>query len=87
MPTNVPLPISLPYFCNPTELPDTQPSVDEIERATVFLPTIRDARRDRIVLVRDCFVVKYGRGVTENEGQALLFLAHHSFIHAPRLFQ
>jgi hypothetical protein len=54
--------------------------------ATSNLPTIRDPRHGRVVLVKGSFVVKYGTLVTGNEGHALLFLEKHPFIPAPRLY-
>ncbi|OAA54601.1 Protein kinase-like domain protein [Niveomyces insectorum RCEF 264] len=83
---SIPLPTPLPYFCDPTQLPGVLPSADEIEHAEAILPTIRDPRQDRIVLIRGCFVVKYGTYVTENEGQAILFLAKHTFVPTPPLY-
>ncbi len=88
VPAVVPSPTALPYFCDPTELPDALPTLDEIERATQNLPTIRDPRYSRIVVVKGHFVVKYGVGVhmAENEGHALLFIEKHKFIPAPKLY-
>ncbi|KAL2885058.1 Phosphotransferase enzyme family protein [Ceratocystis lukuohia] len=83
---NMPSPTQLPYFCNPTELTDTLPTLDEIEHTAVRLLTMRNPQLDCVVLVRGCFVVKYGKHVAENEGQALLFLAHHSCIPIPQLY-
>lgn len=75
---------TVPYFCDSTELPDTLPTSDEIEQAVVSLPTIRDLEHGRIVLVKGCFVVKYGVYVSENEGYVLLFLQKHQFVPAPK---
>jgi hypothetical protein len=86
LPSAIPLAPPLPYFCDPANLPDALPTLSEIEMATSNLPTIRDPRHGRIVLVKGCFVVKYGTLVTENEGHALLFLEKHPFIPAPRLY-
>ena len=84
LPSVIPLPTPLPYFCDPANLPDALPTPGEIEIATSNLPTIRDPRHGRIVLVKGCFVVKYG--TLENEGHALLFFEKHPFIPAPRLY-
>jgi aminoglycoside phosphotransferase (APT) family kinase protein len=54
--------------------------------ATLSLPTIRDPRYGRIVIVKGCFVVKYGMLMTENEGHALLLLEKYIIIPAPRLY-
>ncbi|KAI0411102.1 phosphotransferase family protein [Xylaria grammica] len=77
---------TLPYFCDPTELPDALPTLNEIERASVSLPSIRNPDLDRIVLAKGRFVVKYGVHVSENEGHALLFLQNHAFIPSPKLY-
>ncbi|KAI0532884.1 hypothetical protein GGR58DRAFT_517372 [Xylaria digitata] len=77
---------TLPYFCDPTGLPDTLPTSNKIEHAAVNLPTIRDPELDRIVLVNGCFVVKNEVHISENECSALLFLQKHQFIPAPKLY-
>ena len=79
-------PTTLPYFCDAAKLPVALLSSSEIETATLILPTIRDPRFGRIVLVKGCFVVKHGVQVTENEGHALLFLENHPLIPAPQLY-
>jgi aminoglycoside phosphotransferase (APT) family kinase protein len=82
----IPSPAALPYFCDSVELPDTLPTLDEIEQATESLTTIRDPRYNRIVVVKGRFVVKYGIHIAENEGHALLFIEKHKFIPAPKLY-
>ncbi|KAH6847087.1 kinase-like domain-containing protein [Chaetomium sp. MPI-CAGE-AT-0009] len=79
---------TLPFFCDPAELPGPLPSLDEIVTADHTFPIIVDDGSQRVVLVREKFVVKYGTGrhVTENEGHALLLLAQYPSIPAPRLY-
>lgn len=79
-------PHTLPYFRDPGQLPGPLPMSTEIEAATASLPTIRDPRFGRVVVVRERFIVKYGTHVLENEGFALLFLEEHPSIPAPRLY-
>ncbi len=80
---------SLPYFCDPSELPAPLPTIPEIEASTHSLQTPNiELRYHRVVLVRNKFVVKFGRPpwMTENEGDALLLLRQHPTIPAPRLY-
>ncbi|KAK4096464.1 hypothetical protein N658DRAFT_501566 [Parathielavia hyrcaniae] len=81
-------PQTLPYFCDASELPGPLPSLSEIEAADHTLPGIYDRRYQRIVAVRERFVVKYGVApwVFENEGHALLLLQKHPSIPVPRLY-
>jgi hypothetical protein len=84
--TAIPPPTPLPYFCTSIHLPAPLPTQDDIKAAASNLPTLRDPRYGRIVVVNGCFVVKYGINVTENEGYALLFLENHSFVPTPQLY-
>lgn len=76
---------TLPYFRDAAQLPGPLPTRDEIEAVTARLPSNRDPRFRQIVVVRDCFVVKHGVHVDENEGHALLFVEKHLSVPAPRL--
>ncbi|KAA8624993.1 Phosphotransferase enzyme family protein [Pyrenophora tritici-repentis] len=68
-------PAQLPYQKSPDLLPAPQPSESQFsESATVFQD---DVQYHRVVAVDSHFIVKYGRGVTKNEGQVLLSLKHH----------
>ncbi|KAI1954125.1 hypothetical protein LOZ57_000475 [Ophidiomyces ophidiicola] len=80
--------VTLPYFRDASLLPGPLPTDEEIEAATTTLPSIRDPKYGRIVLIRNKFVVKYGRTLihVENEGYALLFIEKHLSIPAPRLY-
>ncbi|KAI2034111.1 hypothetical protein LOZ47_005199 [Ophidiomyces ophidiicola] len=62
--------VTLPYFRDASLLPGPLPTDEEIEAATTTLPSIRDPKYGRIVLIRNKFVVKYGRTLihVENEG-------------------
>lgn len=79
---------TLPFLCDPDELPGPLPSLDEILAADQTFPILAEDRYERVVLVREKFVVKYGvsRCVSENEGHALLLLAKYPSIPAPRLY-
>lgn len=80
-------PVPLPYFRHPDELPAALPTSNEIETALATLPTTRHPEFDgRLVVIRKHFVVKYGQRVTENEGNALLFIEKHLSIPTPRLY-
>ncbi|CAI6091437.1 unnamed protein product [Clonostachys chloroleuca] len=76
-------PVKLPYFCNSAGLPGPLPTPDEIQDAS---------RRHGwgssggVCVIRGIFLVKYGVKVTENEGNALLFVEEHLNISAPRLY-
>jgi len=77
---------SLPYYRELDQLPGPLPEQQEIHEATKTLPTIRDPEYGgRLVVVRELFVVKYGRHVSKNEGYALLFIEQRLSIPAPRL--
>lgn len=77
--------LMLPYFGETSCLPGPLPTKQDIEDAEP-LPSIYPAEYRRNVLVRGQFVVKYGSGVKENEGQALLALERVSSIPSPRLY-
>lgn len=68
-------PAPLPYLKAPDQLPAPLPTESRFfESTTVFR---NDASYHRVVAVEPHFIVKYGRGVKEIEGQVLLFLEHH----------
>jgi len=79
---------TLPFFCDPGKLPGPRPSLDEILAADQTFPGIADDSFQRVVLVREKYIVKYGVSpwVSENEGHALLMLAKYPSIPAPRLY-
>ncbi|KAL2137607.1 hypothetical protein VTI28DRAFT_8878 [Corynascus sepedonium] len=79
---------TLPFFCNPDLLPGPLPSLDEIVAASQTFPGNSDCRYQRVALVREKFVVKYGVSpwVSENEGHALLLLAKYRSIPVPQLY-
>ncbi|KAG7288259.1 hypothetical protein NEMBOFW57_007790 [Staphylotrichum longicolle] len=62
--------------------------MDEIVAADQTFPGIADDTYQRVVLVRERLVVKYGvpAWVSENEGHALLLLAKYPSVPAPRLY-
>lgn len=79
------LPVQLPYYRS-TIPQDDLPTKLEIENAITKLPCIRDPRFMRVIAIVDKYVVKYGSQVSENEGNALLYLERELDIPAPRLY-
>jgi serine/threonine protein kinase len=77
--------VTLPYYRERHLLPADLPTKREIEESE-DLPCIRDRRYGRVVVIGQLFVVKYGTGISENEGHALLFVEEHLRIPAPRLY-
>ena len=83
-----PAPLKLPYFRDAAELPGPLPDPLEIRNTPKSdLTSRRNAWEDRagMCLIRDIYVVKFGIDVTENEGNALIFIEKHLKIPAPRL--
>ncbi|OJD11464.1 hypothetical protein AJ78_07770 [Emergomyces pasteurianus Ep9510] len=78
-------PVQLPYFRNSEDLPGPLPTKEDIRSSTTFLG---DRVAQKMVRVGQHFIVKYGHGASENEGQNLLFVEHHlcTIVHAPRLY-
>lgn len=80
--------IQLPYFRNPDQLPCPLPTTKEIKAGRV-VPTNREhfsTDHGHVAVVGDCFAVKYGRYIRENEGYALLLLEKYPSIPAPQLY-
>ncbi|KUI71218.1 hypothetical protein VM1G_07101 [Cytospora mali] len=77
--------MSLPYFANASSLPAPLPTDDDLESAEP-LPSIYPPEFRCNVCVKDVFVVKYGSGVKENEGWALLALERFPSIPSPKLY-
>lgn len=85
----IPTSVKLPYFRDVTELPGPLPTPVEIRAATKSgLSPRRNAWGDGggVCLIRDVYIVKFGAKVTENEGNALLFIEENMDISAPRLY-
>jgi hypothetical protein len=68
-------PVQLPYLKPPDLLPAPLPSESRFFESTDVFQN--DTSYHRVVAVEPHFIVKYGRGVKEIEGQVLLFLEHH----------
>ena len=80
--------IKLPYLRPPDQLPRHLPSTDEIlggKRIPINRETM-SSESGRVVIVGDCFVVKYGVNIRENEGYALLLLENYPSIPSPQLY-
>jgi hypothetical protein len=68
------VPAQLPYLKPPDLLPAPLPSESRFFESTAVFRD--DTSYHRVVAVEPHFIVKYGRGVEEIEGQELLFLEH-----------
>ncbi|KAF2254780.1 hypothetical protein BU26DRAFT_514632 [Trematosphaeria pertusa] len=68
-------PAQLPYLKPPDLLPAPLPMESRFFESTAVFRN--DTSYHRVVAVEPHFIVKYGRGVKEIEGQVLLFLEHH----------
>ncbi len=77
-------PIALPFLRDSTSLPSPLPSKADIENSTIILR--HDTSYHKVVVVGPHFLVKYGRGVEQCEGDTLYFIEHHLKILAPRLY-
>ena len=77
-------PLTLPYLRDSTPLPSPLPSKADIENSTVVLR--HDTSYHRVVAVGQHFLIKYGRGVEQREGDNLHFIEHNLKISAPRLY-
>ena len=77
-------PIALPFLRDSTSLPSSLPSKADIENSTIVLR--HDTSYHRVVVVGQHFLVKYGRGVEQSEGDTLYFIEHNLKISAPRLY-
>ncbi|KAF4446833.1 phosphotransferase enzyme family protein [Fusarium austroafricanum] len=78
----------LPYFRNAAELPGPLPTLSEIHNSPE--PQLSPRRTGLsspggVTVIRGIYVVKYGKRVTEYEGNALIFVEKHLRIGAPRL--
>lgn len=78
-------PVSLPFIKHPDQLPCRLPNERQITEGTVLRG---DASHHCVVSVCEHFVVKYGRHVSEVEGQNLLFLERYTdaCLNAPTLY-
>ncbi|KAF5002440.1 hypothetical protein FGRMN_452 [Fusarium graminum] len=78
----------LPYFRTATELPGPLPTLSEIHNSPSHLSPRRCGLSPPggVSVIRNIYVVKYGKTVTEYEGNVLLFIEKHIQIAAPRLY-
>ncbi|KAK4097124.1 kinase-like protein [Parathielavia hyrcaniae] len=86
-PVTPPTAPTLPFFCDPSELPAPLPTLDEIVAADQTFPGNVDhtLAYQQVARVKDKFVVKYGVSpfASENEGHALLLLAKYPSVSIP----
>ncbi|KAH7148975.1 hypothetical protein B0J13DRAFT_674215 [Dactylonectria estremocensis] len=85
----LPVPVKLPYFRDAAELPGPLPTAVEIRDSSKSdLSPRRSAwgGGSGVCCIRGIYIVKYGPEVTENEGNALLFIENRMDISAPRLY-
>ncbi|KAF4974681.1 hypothetical protein FZEAL_8439 [Fusarium zealandicum] len=79
----------LPYFRNTAELPGPLPTLSEIHNSPESQLSPRRnglSSPGGVTVVGGIYVVKYGKRVSEYEGNALLFIEKHLQIGAPRLY-
>ncbi|KAI9698051.1 MAG: hypothetical protein M1836_004404 [Candelina mexicana] len=76
-------PISAPYYADPTSIPATLPTVEEIERSSDVLC---DQTSRKVVGVGRHFVVKYGLAVDLKEGEVMLFIQQATSVPVPRIY-
>jgi hypothetical protein len=77
-------PIILPFLRDSISLPSPLPTKSDIENSTVILR--HDPNYHKVVVVGQYFLVKYGRGVEQREGDTLYFIEHNLRVSAPRLY-
>lgn len=83
------LSVKLPYVRNAAEVPGPLPTLSEIHNSTDSqLSPKRSCASSPggVTVIRGIYVVKYGKRVTEYEGNVLLFVENHLQIGAPRLY-
>lgn len=78
--------LTLPYFRDPNELPAPLPTVEAIRSATTVLQGHEEWSTQKIVVLGQHFLVKYGARTKVEEGENLLFVEKHLLIPAPRLY-
>ncbi|KAK4142339.1 uncharacterized protein C8A04DRAFT_38292 [Dichotomopilus funicola] len=73
----------LPYYAPANTLPAPLPTVEEILAATEFAgPKMRYETR-KIPVLKGCYAVKYGRDVTLQEGENMLFIERYTNVPIP----
>jgi hypothetical protein len=77
-------PITLPFLKDSISLPSPFPTKSDIENSTVILR--HDPNYHKVIVIGQYFLIKYGRGVKQKEGNTLYFIEHNLRISAPRLY-
>ena len=78
--------ISLPFFRNSSELPAPLPTKQEIHDSATILKGTETWATQKVVVVGQHFLVKYGSRTSQIEGDNLLFIEQNLRIPAPRLY-
>lgn len=86
----LPVPVELPYFRAAAELPGPLPTPTEIQDASTSELSPRrsawEGSNGGVCLIRGMYIAKFGDDITENEGNALLFVEKYLDISAPCLY-
>jgi hypothetical protein len=77
-------PITLPFLRDSISLPSPLLTESDIENSTMILRY--DPNYHKVMVVGQYFLIKYGRGVEQREGDTLYFIEHNLRISAPRLY-
>ncbi|KFH45413.1 hypothetical protein ACRE_037740 [Hapsidospora chrysogenum ATCC 11550] len=86
---DLPASVRLPYYRDAAELPGPLPTQAEIHDAASELDSADGYCKESdggMGVIRGTYFAKFGPHVTENEGNALLFIEKHLDIPAPRLY-
>ena len=78
--------IPLPFFRNSSELPAPLPTKQEINDSATILKGTETWATQKVVVVGQHFLVKYGSRTSQIEGDNLLFVEQNLRIPAPRLY-
>jgi hypothetical protein len=78
--------VPLPFFRNSSELPAPLPTKQEIHDSATILKGTETWATQKVVVVGQHFLVKYGSRTSQIEGDNLLFVEQNLRIPAPRLY-
>ncbi|KAH6634447.1 kinase-like domain-containing protein [Chaetomium sp. MPI-SDFR-AT-0129] len=75
----------LPYYAPANKLPAPLPTVEEILAATEFTPP-NTVHERKIPVLKGCYAVKYGRDITLQEGENMLFIERYTNVPIPAVY-
>lgn len=75
--------VKLPYYAREDKMPADLPCIEEINGS---LDVLKKKSGQTVVRIAPHFVVKYGTGVTLEEGQTMIYVREMSGIVAPRVY-